>query len=206
MKNATDDSATWKPDILDDAVFKRTLEHAKLAFSHTQDVIKFVDSKCNVLTVLTTAISGFALTLAKWNFELPKTSAASYSLIFQNFPWAKWVMLPLFLVSLIASVVCITACLWSLIARSAAKSTFSVLFPHPRNLSPNEHANLVAERMGGISEGQILHEFNEQLRTLGIIVKEKINQSRMAGKAATVQIIALTLAVVIYVVLFAIKS
>jgi len=206
MKNATDDSEAWKPDILDDAVYTRTLEHAKLAFSHTQDVIKFVDSKCNVLTVLTTAVSGFALTLAKWNFEMPKTSAASYSAIAHHFPNWSLLVLFLFAVALISSAVCLGACLWSLIARKAPDGAFTVLFPVPRDATREKHLHLIGERLAGMSPEQIMREFDEQLRSLGGIAQKKIGHCKIAARAAMAQIVGLALAVILYVILFAISS
>lgn len=204
MKPDDSSESSWKPEILDNGdTFIRTLDHVKIAFAHTQDVIKFVDSKCNVLTALTTAISGFALTLAKWNFELPKASAASFAVIFHKFPWTTGVSLVLFLASLVASVVCIAACLWGLIARSAPNGAFTVLFPVPRDATPDKHLQLIGELTAGMSSDQVMREFNEQLRSLGGIAQKKIGHSKIAARAAAAQIGGLSLAIILYVILFA---
>lgn len=203
MKTAHKEVTNWKPDISDDRIFDRTLAHANCAFAHTQDVIKFVDAKCNILTVLTSAITGFALTLAKWNFELPKASAPSYIVVAHNYPIGAPIALVIFLISLVASAVCIGACLWSLIARPAPDGAFTVLFPVPRDSDPDQHVQLVGERLAGMSQEQIMNEFGEQLRSLGAIAQKKIQHSKVAALATMIQVGAISVAIIIYTALFA---
>jgi hypothetical protein len=196
--------AEWTADAASDQEsFTRTVDHAKLAYANTQEVIRFVDLKSNVLIALSTVISGGAIAFAKWNFELPHDSSIKVQALILTHPCLATTAAILFALSLVATVVSYLAATWSLIARPAAPGAFTVLFPVPRDLDRPSHRKLICERLAGLSREGILQEFNEQLAAVGRILQSKLKSSRIAAITVITQLALLTIAVLIYVYLAA---
>jgi hypothetical protein len=199
-----DQNKAWSADIAsDETVFSRTVDHAKTAYTNAQDVIKFVDLKSNVLIALSTVVSGFALALAKWNFELPSTSAARISVLAKGHPCLTWTALILFGLSLVATIISYAAATWSMIVRPAKRGAFTVLFPVPRENKRETHRRLIAERLSGMSREGVLHEFSEQLFAVGQILQAKQRNSRIGAITVLAQLALLTVAVFLYLCLVA---
>jgi len=199
IKKGAAKSRQWTAPIGEDcALFTQTLEHARLAFGNAQDVIRFIDAKCNVLVALTTVISGFAISLAKWNFELPSKSPLTITAIAQAHHIRVYLIVLPLIVSLVATAVCIAGAVWSLIARPPKSGGFTVLFPLPRNLTDEKHREILIERLSGMEEEVILNEFSEQLATLGRISQTKLRSSRIVAWAVLVQVGALIISLLAY--------
>lgn len=181
---------------IEDSAYQRTLDHAKAGYENAQASIKFVDTKCSVLIALSTSVAGFSVALVRWNFESPL--GACFAASRQACTWWFLGAFLLFSVSLLACVFCITATIWTLIARPAPAGAFSVLFPVPPNSDKPAHTAWMANALLGMDGTSILREYQEQLGAVGLILKTKIRHSRFAAIALLVQLFSVVIAILIY--------
>ena len=188
----TGDAAT------DQETFARTLDHAKLAFANTQEVIRFVDVKASVLIGLSTIVSGAAVALAKWNFGLPSNSTIKIQALADAHPALACTAVCLFALSLVGTVASYLAASWSMIARPAAPGSFTILYPVPRDMNRTMHEGRISELLAGMSREEVLFDFRDQLPAVGRVLQTKQKSSRMVAIIVITQVALLTAAVIIY--------
>lgn len=181
------------------------IDHLKTAYASSQEVIKFIDTKSNILIGLSTVAGGFATTLLKWALELdPKMSASWESVYGLNQEWAvnSLVLLALSLCSFLILVLC---CLFSVLSRKAPQGKLTLLFPVARKESLTwkqrwarftsnkkaprvSHKDLIRNSVFSLDPDRILEEYAEQLTAVGKIIEHKLNHNRWASVAAVAQL------------------
>lgn len=182
----------------DAETFARTLDHAKLAFANTQEVIRFVDVKASVLIGLSTIVAGAALALAKWNLGLPSNSPIKIQALADAHPALTCIAVCLFALSLLGTVASYLAASWSMIVRPSAPGSFTILYPAPRDMNRTMHERRISELLAGMSREEVLFDFKDQLPAVGRVLQTKQKSSRMAALIVIAQVALLTAAVLIY--------
>lgn len=176
------------------------LEHLIRGYNACQDCIKFIDAKSNILIGLSTVVAGFAITLAKWIFELPEGQFASLTEVGTRHPAAIWWVAVFFALGLIAFPVVIGACVWSVIARPASPGALTLLFPTPRSGIADLRPAIRAA-IANLSRQAVLDEFEDQLFNLGKIVSRKLHSNRTASIVILAQLGFLVVAIALYCLL-----
>lgn len=189
------------------------LTHLKDGYQSTQEVIKFIDTKSNILIGMTTLAGGFAITLVKWALELPPVLSASWASVFaQNEEWAIYSLL-LLGGSLLSFLAVVFYCLFSVLSRKATHGKLTLLFPVPRpeplswkqwrsdrreKRNYPSHQEQIAKAIMTLDDDAIFAEYADQLTIVGNIVSDKLNHNRWASVAAVLQLFLLACAIVIY--------
>ena len=186
-----------------DAKLERTLEHARKGHGNAQDVIKLVDAKNSVFIGLSTLAAGFVFALLKWSLELP-ADRGNLGTFLSAYPGSRlWLLLPVG-VTLIAALLCIGFCVWSTIARARPENLHhkvTVLFPaYPKPSTEIAHEYFQISLRDGMTEAEVLAEYEDQLRVLGMILGQKLRFHRWAALTFLVQLC--TVAVVFVLFLF----
>lgn len=178
-------------------VLEQTLEHARKGQGNAQDIIKLIDTKNSVFIGLSTLAAGFVFGLLKWSLELPRDKGNLVSIL-TVYPSARfWLLLPVG-VTFLAALFCIGACVWSTIAHARPehlRRKFTVLFPAYPERSAESARGYFHECMEkGMSRADILAEYEDQLRVLGLILGKKLKHHQRAAVAFLIRLV--TVAVV----------
>ena len=164
-----------------------TVKHAKSGYENAQNVIKLIDAKASILIGLSTLAAGFVISAAKWYIEIdPTKGGASFLAAVAKHPaLMRWTAL-LGVLSLVVGLICIGACVWSVVARSRPEGLqmpFSVLFPIYPQHKEREAADFFRSKLQGMSQAEVLIEYEDQLRVLGLILSKKLKHNRVASVA-----------------------
>lgn len=182
-----------------------TLAHAKEGYKNSQDVIKFVDTKTAVITGLNTLIGGSLVALLKWSMESEKDSHATLPELASVHPcMVVWFYL-LVIGCFIAALVCITAAIWSVIARPRPRhleNKFTVLFPLYRQRDEAAACRTFEEKLKGMTKEQVLLEYEDQIKVVGMILGKKLKHIRIACFALLVELLLFVLAVALLVLMY----
>jgi hypothetical protein len=95
--------------------------------------------------------------------------------------------------------------MWTIVARGATNGAFTVLYPVPRDLETSAFRRLLADRLSGMTNEQVLHEFNEQLATLGGILQKKHKHCHYAAITLLFQVTTATASVLLFAAIAANK-
>lgn len=173
------------------------MEHLRTSHANVQDVIKFVDTKTGALTGLVTLVLAFPFFLVqyitgdsfdanKWNNPFPSVP---------NLPAVSLTFLGMSLLGGISSIYC---SMNSLIARPPASwlkpkatpmNNFCILFPFYTPNQTNEAHEYFSKIVSGITQKELLTEYQHQAVQLGRIVERKIRWHRWAARMFTVQLV-----------------
>jgi hypothetical protein len=190
----------------DDPVLVRTLDHAKVGYQNAQDVIKFVDTKTAVVTGLSTVLGGFLLVVLKWSVELDGVSRPNLKQLTAASPCiAIWFYL-LVLISLGSAIACLTAAVWSVIARARPnhlENKFTILFPLYRERDATAACRAFEQKLKGMTVGEIINEYEDQLRIIGMILGKKLKHIRVSCVFLVIQIVCLTVALGLFAWMYA---
>lgn len=189
----------------DESLLKETLDHTKAGYQNAQDVIKFVDTKTAFVTGLSTVLGGFLLIVLKWSVELDGTSRPNLEQITSAHPCvAVWFYFFL-MTSLSSAVVCLCAAVWSVIARARPKNlenTFTILFPFYKRRDAANACKVFEQKLKGMSNTEIIKEYEDQLRIVGMILGQKLKHIRISCIALVIQIVCLTFALVLLAAMY----
>lgn len=180
--------------------FDTTIEHAKEGYKNAQEVIKFVDTKTAVVTGLSTLIGGSLVAVLKWSVESEKNSHATLQHLAEYHPWVVQWFYILVATCFAAMFVCIAAAVWSVIARARPRrleNRFTLLFPIYKQRDEKAACEVLSNKLRGISKEQILLEYEDQLRIVGMILGKKLKHVRIACIALLVQLVLFVFAVAI---------
>jgi hypothetical protein len=175
-----------------------TLEHAKEGYKNAQDVIKFIDTKTAVVTGLSTLIGGSLVAALKWSVESEKNSHATLLQLAQYHPCVVHWFYIFVAGCFAATFVCIGAAVWSVIARARPRhleNTFTLLFPIYKQRDETAACEVLSNKLRGISKEQILLEYEDQLRVVGMILGKKLKHVRIACIALLIQLVLFVFAV-----------
>jgi hypothetical protein len=173
------------------------MEHLRASHANVQDVIKFVDTKTGALTGLVTLILTFPFLLARYftgdNFDLAKWKNPFPA--HPDFPTVALIVLSVSLLGGIASICC---SLTSLVARppsrwikpkNSQKDQFCILFPfYTPKQAPAAH-EYFSKIVSGLTQKELLIEYQHQAEQLGSIVERKIRWHRRAALLLRVQLV-----------------
>jgi hypothetical protein len=182
-----------------------TLLHAKEGYRNTQDVIKFVDTKTAVVTGLSTLAAGALVTVVKWVIEADGESRANMTQIAESHPClAPWFYAFVSL-SLASALFCVGAAVWSVIARSRPKhleNRFTVLFPIYRYRDRHAACRTIEEKLRGMTPADMLSEYEDQLRIVGMIAGKKLKHIRFACFGLLTQLLCFVIAGVLLTMMY----
>jgi hypothetical protein len=184
----------------DDSLIRDTLDHAKDGYRNAQEVIKFVDTKTAVVTGLSTVLAGFLVLVLKWSVELSGNFKPNLGQLTSAHPCLSACLYFLVLVSLTAAIVCLCAAVWSVIARARPtnlENAFTVLFPFYRQRDAADACRVFEQKLTGMTGTEILKEYEDQLRIVGMILGRKLKHIRISCIALVVQILSLTIALIV---------
>lgn len=175
-----------------------TIEHAKEGYKNAQDVIKFVDTKTAVVTGLSTLVGGSLVAVLKWSVESEQESRATLQQLAEYHPnTVLWFYI--FVAGCFAATfVCIAAAVWSVIARARPdhlENKFTVLFPIYKQRDETAACEVLSHKLRGISKEEILQEYEDQLRIVGMILGKKLKHVRIACIALLAELLLFVLAV-----------
>jgi hypothetical protein len=200
-----EETPTTRIENSDDSLLKDTLEHAREGYQNAQEVIKFLDTKTAVVTGLSTLLGGFLLVVLKWSVELDGGRSPSLGQVTSAYPCiAAWLYL-FVLVSLLAAIVCLCSAVWSVIARARPtklENEFTVLFPWYRQRDAADACRVFERKLSGMTKVEILKEYEDQLRIVGMILGRKLKHIRISCIALVAQILSLTLALILLSVMY----
>ena len=198
-------SMSARTENTDDPRTRETLDHAKDGYRNAQEVIKFIDTKTAVVTGLSTLLGGFLLLVLKWSVELNGNLTPNLGQLTSAHLCLATCFYFLVLVSLLAAVLCLCAAVWSVIARARPtnlENAFTVLFPFYRRRDAAEACRQFERKLGGMTKTEIIKEYEDQLRIVGMILGQKLKHIRISSIALVVQIISLTLSLILLSVMY----
>jgi hypothetical protein len=181
-----------------DRVTEDTLAHAKAGYQNAQEVIKFVDTKTAVVIGLSTLTGGFLLAVLKWSIESDGVSRPTLYQITAAHPCATVLFYLFVAASLCSALVCLAAAVWSVIARARPQNlenAFTILFPIYRRRNAAAACSTFERKLKGMSRSEVLMEYEDQLRIVGMILGQKLKHIRISCIAVLIQIICLSIAV-----------
>jgi hypothetical protein len=175
-------------------------------YATAQETIKFLDTKVGIITGVSTALSGFLIAWGKWSVEAKADSAANLiTAANQNEVYAIC-LAALFIGNLIATYLCITAAIRTVIARSKPGTEVLVLFPsHPKAQTAIARETL-ARKLKGMSQTEVLHEYQKQLQAVGQILGEKLRAHRWACVALLGQVSTVILTIIVVAGIYFLKD
>ena len=185
-ENGKEKEADGNPEGISPVNFERTLEHLKAGHENAQNVIKFIDTKTSFLFGASIVTMGFILQAAKQYSQLPPAVGHA----FNAHPYHFFVLIIIGQLSLLAGGLCIWSCAMSLIPRHPAKKlkrTSMVLFPFFEG-KPSER-QFCSQAGHGLTDREILREYEAQIWSLGLILRKKIIRHRRAVIMFLTQII-----------------
>ena len=180
-----------KPAAAQNDNISETLTHAQKGYDTAQATIQLLDTKVGIITGFSTLMSGFVLAWAKWSVE---TTANPFSLLdLVDYSAAhRLIFGALIIVNFAATFACILWTIWTVIARGRPKNLnerFLVLFPQYHKRDAKEACREFERKLQGMSQREILREYEDQLRVLGWILGAKLAAHSRATKALLVQVI-----------------
>jgi hypothetical protein len=186
-------------------IAEETLAHAKEGYKNAQDVIRFVDTKTAVITGLSTLIAGSLIGILKWSIESDNDSHATLADIAVIHPC--WIVCFYVLVALCfsATFVCITAAIWSVLARSRPRhleNKFTILFPCYKKRHETDACRVFERKLKGMTINEVLLEYEDQLRVVGLILSKKLKHIRVASFALLAELFLFFLAVILLAILY----
>ena len=187
----------------------QALEQARAGYTNAQEVIRFVDGKSNVLIGLSTLASGFLIALIKWSLDAPADSLRNFERLVEIFPYETWGIYAAVVVSLLSSVFCLGAAVCSVIARvrpCELKNEITVLFPAHGKRRERAAQAFFEKRMAGMTKAEILQEYQDQLRVVGLILWRKLKHNRYASIALVVQVIGIATAVLLMCFVYLVRQ
>jgi len=183
----------------------QALLHAKDGYKNSQEVIKFVDTKTAVITGLNTLIVGSLVSLLKWSIESEKGSHATLpELAFVHPCIAAW-FYALVTCCFVAALICLAAAIWSVLARSRPRrleNNFTILFPLYREREETAACQAFEEKLKGMTKKQILVEYEDQLRIVGMILGKKLKHIRVACFALLVELLFFVFSVALLALMY----
>jgi len=190
--------AAQSPDCShDNDTVEQTLAHAKAGYKNAQEVIKFVDTKAAVITGLSTVTAGFLLATLKWSIESHGVSRPRLYQVTATHTCAAVFFYVFVVLSLLSLLVCLAAAVWSVIARSRPRNlenAFTILFPIYRRRDATQACRTFERKLKGMSKSDILTEYEDQLRIVGMILGKKLKHIRISCIAILVQMTSLSIA------------
>jgi hypothetical protein len=174
-----------------------TLEHAKRGYATAQETIKFLDTKTNIVTGLSSLFSAFLLAWGKWSIESQTLSPINLIQVAKSSKAHAWFLGALFLINLSATFLCMLCAIWTVIARSRPHNLnekFLVLFPQYTSSQEVEACREFERKLKGMSTRECLREYEDQLRIVGMILGKKLSAHRRASIALIVQFATIVLA------------
>jgi hypothetical protein len=196
----TAEDVSQAPAVAKDSHIDEALAHAKEGYKNAQDVIKFVDTKTAVVTGLSTVIGGALVGVLKWAIESEKDTHATITELALYHPCAAGWFYFFVTTCFAAMFVCIAAAVWSVIARARPRhleNKFTVLFPYYKQRDETAACQVISGKLAGMSKGQILLEYEDQLRVVGMILGKKLKHIRVACFALLVELLLFVLAVIL---------
>jgi hypothetical protein len=189
-----------------DSRLDATLAHAKEGYKNAQDVIRFVDTKTAVITGLSTLIAGSLVGILKWSIESEKDSHATLADIALIHPC--WIVCFYILVALCfcATFVCITAAVWSVLARPRPRNLdnkFTILFPFYKKRQETDACHVFEKKLKGMTITEVLTEYEDQLRVVGLIISKKLKHIRVASFALLTELFLFFLTLILLGALYA---
>lgn len=185
--------------------FVRTLAHAQAGYENAQNVVKAIDTKTTIVTGLSTLAGGFLIALIKWSIELADTSPANLQRVIAAFPRLSTLLLIFIGASFLNAFFCVAASVWSVVARQRPKNLenpFTILFPAYRQTDAKDACRYFEERLRDCSKSEILKEYEDQLRIVGMILGQKLRHNRTACIALLLQILLLGCALATILVMY----
>lgn len=196
------------------------LSHLSDGYRNAQETIRALDTKTNILTVLSafafTAILGMLKTAWDYTCAHAQTVEAVLTGSSQMPLILALALVGLLIVSLFLGSLCIWACLATLTARAPSQEiafvSSTILFPYlppvgrfGRTRAQAEYDNAKAYydkiTTGQITEADILSEYHNQIMNLGSILGKKILWNRRAVGFFRWQIITIPVLVMIFGIL-----
>ena len=170
--------------------FENTFEHLKAGYANAQEIIKFIDTKTSFLTGASALVIGFVMeALKQYIVQVPPNIKHD----FDSHPYLVCVLMVLGELSLLAGGICIWCSVLSLIARPPTKKlkrNCTILFPFYSG-KPSER-DYCAKVSQGLTDKEILKEYEAQIWNVGLILQKKLFRHRWAGKMFLIQLIILT--------------
>ena len=176
---------------------EQTLGHAKDGYQNTQEVIRFVDTKTAFVTGLSTLAAGALVAVVKWVIEADGESRPNMTQIAKSHPTLATYFYILVALSLCVALLCLVAAVGSVIARSRPKhleNKFTVLFPTYKYAERREACRTIEEKLRGMTTADVLSEYEDQLRIVGMIVGMKLKHIRYACYALLAQLVCFLIA------------
>jgi hypothetical protein len=158
------------------------LAHAKEGYMNAQAVIRFIDTKCSVVTGLVTLSLGIPWVVVRWLAEQKPGDLLNLQDITARSPFYCTVALALVVLGGGAGLLSLVNALNGLQARRpAAKGRVTILFPMYDKNKQGSAARRSISRLGrGLNTREILREYQRQLLRVGQILHEKIDHLRRA--------------------------
>jgi hypothetical protein len=184
---------------------EETLNHAKTGYQNAQDVIKFVDTKTAFITGLSTVLGGFLLIVLKWSVELDGASQPNLWQVTSAHRCIAAGFYFLVATSLGSAVVCLCSAVWSVIARARPRhleNAFTILFPSYTRRDSANACRVFEQKLRGMSSVEIIKEYEDQLRIVGMILGRKLKHIRISCVALVVQIVSLTFALLLLAIIY----
>ena len=104
------------------------------------------------------------------------------------------------IISLWSSVFCLGASVWSVVARVAPcelKNEITVLFPAHGKRGERSAIAFFEKRLAGMTKVEMLGEYEDQLRAVGLILWRKLKHNGYASIALMVQVIGIAVTVIL---------
>jgi hypothetical protein len=120
---------------------------------------------------------------------------------FQVHPFLILVLMTLGVLSLLAGCLCIWCCVMSLVGRPPAKclkQRYTLLFPYFSG-KPAEKT-YYTKACSGMTQGEILKEYESQIWNVGLILRKKLIRHRWAGIMFLIQLVILTMGGIVVLV------
>lgn len=173
------------------------IAHLYKSFDSTQDLIKFLDTKTNIVIGISSVAAGFAITLAKWLFELPGANIASLASVAAKHQYWLYLDVVVFGLSLVAFLFSISFAVWTVVSRSAIPGELTLIFPVQRS-GIADLRKAVKESISELSLPAIYAEFEDQLFRLGQIIGRKHSFLQCSTVCLLAQFLFLVVTVVLY--------
>lgn len=173
------------------------LDHLRTSHANAQDVIKFIDTKTGVVTGLVSLALAFPFLLGQY-FVGESFDSSRWQLLYESHPTLSISVFTAFSWSLTCGVVSIYCSLVSLMARPPSlwdkpieieKARFCILFPFHAAAHANHARAYYSKITGGLTNKELLGEYEYQLEQLGSIVERKIYWHRRAATLFVLQLI-----------------
>jgi len=161
---------------------ERSLDHAKAGYKNSQEIIRFLDSKCGAVIGLVTLVTSLPFVIFKWIAEQKPDSPWCLGTLAKDSPKLWWIAAGFAVLGVASGLIALLTALHGLRARSrSGGGPTPILFPM---LDPNK--NLVdatqsfSRLQAGLSYADIVHEYEGQLLNVGMILHAKAQHLRRA--------------------------